>query len=46
MATGFISVAYGEKDAPQQISDDIKKEVEDIQKQIIDGDIKVDTARK
>ena len=46
MATGFISDAYGEKDSPQQVSDEIKKEVEEIQKQIIAGDIKVDTARK
>ncbi|XVG95488.1 BMP family ABC transporter substrate-binding protein [Eubacteriales bacterium KG127] len=46
MATGFISVAYGQKDAPQQVSDEIKKEAEAIQKEIVEGKIKVDTARQ
>ncbi len=46
MATGFISVGYGEKDAAQQVSDELKKEVENIQKDIVDGKIKVDTARQ
>lgn len=45
MATGFIELGYGEKDAPQQISDDLKAEVQGVAQDIIDGKIVVDTVR-
>lgn len=46
MATGYISVAYGNEDSTQQISDALKKEVEDLSAKIIDGEIEVDTTRE
>ncbi len=45
MATGFVGIGYGEADAVQQISDELKKEVEDLAKKIISGEIKVETTR-
>ncbi len=46
MATGYVSIAYGNDDSKQQVSDDIKKEVEDIAGKIIAGDIVVSTTRQ
>lgn len=45
MSTGFIDISYGEKGTTQQVSDDIKKEVEQLKQDIIDGKVKVPTAK-
>ena len=45
MATGYVGLAYGEEGSQQQISDEIKAEVEELAKKIIAGEIKVDTTR-
>ena len=45
MATGYVGVAYGEEGAVQQVSDEIKAEVEDLVKKIVAGEIVVDTTR-
>jgi basic membrane protein A len=45
MATGYVGLAYGEEGAVQQVSDEIKAEVEELAKKIIAGEIKVDTTR-
>ncbi len=44
MATGFIDVSYGEEGSPQQVSDELKAEVEALKAQIISGEIVVPTA--
>lgn len=46
MATGYVSIAYGNEDSEQQISDAIKSEVEEIAGKIVSGDIVVDTTRQ
>ena len=46
MATGYVSIAYGNEDSEQQISDAIKAEVEEIAGKIVSGDIVVDTTRQ
>ena len=45
MATGYIGLAYGEEGAVQQVSDQIKAEVEALAQKIIAGEIIVDTTR-
>ena len=45
MATGYVGIGYGEEGAPQQVSDDVKLEVEGLAKKIVDGEIKVETTR-
>ena len=45
MATGYVGLAYGEDGAEQQISNDIKAEVEELAKKIVAGEIVVDTTR-
>ena len=44
MSTGLIDVGYGEDTMTQQISDELKAEVEEIKAAIIAGEIKVPTA--
>lgn len=44
MATGYIDVAYGADDMPQQVSDELKAEVEALKQKIISGEIIVPTA--
>ena len=44
MATGYIDVAYGTEDMPQQVSDELKAEVEVLKQKIINGEITVPTA--
>jgi basic membrane protein A len=44
MASGYIGLAYGTDDMPQQVSDELKAELEVIRQQIIDGSIVVPTA--
>lgn len=46
MATGYVSISYGNDKSTQQVSDAIKAEVEDIAAKIVAGDIQVDTTRK
>ncbi|HIT34072.1 MAG TPA: BMP family ABC transporter substrate-binding protein [Candidatus Faecousia intestinigallinarum] len=45
MASGLVSVGYGQEDAVQQVSDEIKAEVADLAAQIIAGEIEVPTTR-
>ena len=45
MATGYVGLAYGEEGAQQQVSDEIKAEVEELAKKIVAGEIVVDTTR-
>ena len=45
MATGYVGLAYGEEGAVQQISDELKAEVEELAKKIVAGEIEVDTTR-
>ena len=45
MATGYVGLAYGEEGAVQQVSDEIKAEVEELAKKIVAGEIVVDTTR-
>jgi basic membrane protein A len=45
MATGYVGLAYGEEGAVQQVSDELKAEVEELVKKIVSGEIVVDTTR-
>ncbi len=45
MATGYVGLGYGEDGSTQQISDELKAEVEVLKEKIISGEIKVDTTR-
>ena len=45
MATGYVGLSYGEEGSVQQISDDVKAEVEELAKKIVAGEIVVDTTR-
>ena len=45
MASGYVGLAYGEAGSVQQVDADLKLEVEDLAKKIIEGEIKVDTTR-
>ena len=42
MTTGFVGIAYGDQSMTQQVGDDLKVEVDNLAKKIIDGEIKVD----
>ena len=44
MATGLIDVGYGDDTMTQQVSDELKAEVEEIKAQIINGELEVPTA--
>ena len=44
MATGYIDVVYGTEDMVQQVSDELKAEVEELKTKIISGEIEVPTA--
>ena len=44
MSTGLIDVGYGDDTMVQQVSDELKAEVEEIKAQIINGEIEVPTA--
>lgn len=41
MATGYIGVAYGTEDMPQQVSDELKAEVDELAQKIVSGEIVV-----
>lgn len=45
LSTGLIGLSYGDDSMPQQVSDKLKAEVEQLAQQIIDGSIIVDTTR-
>ena len=45
MVTGDVGIGYGEEGSTQQVSDEIKQEVEGLAKMIVDGEIKVETTR-
>lgn len=45
MSTGYVGIGYGEEGSVQQISDELKAEVDELAGQIISGDIVVDTTR-
>ena len=44
MSTGLVDVGYGDDTMTQQVSDELKAEVESIKQQIISGEIEVPTA--
>lgn len=44
MSTGLVDVAYGDDTMTQQVSDELKAEVEQIKQSIINGEIEVPTA--
>jgi len=46
MATGHISIAYGDENSTQQVSDTIKAEVDDMAQKIVSGEIEVETTRE
>ncbi len=45
MASGYVDVGYGEEGSAQQVSDELKAEVEALKQKIISGEIEVDTTR-
>jgi len=45
MATGYISIAYGDENSTQQIADGLKAEVDALAAQIVGGEIEVETTR-
>ncbi len=45
MASGLVGIGYGEEGSQQQVSDELKSEVDGLAKKIIDGEIVVDTTR-
>ncbi len=44
MASGYIDVVYGDETMPQQVSDELKAEVEALKEKIVSGEIQVPTA--
>lgn len=46
MATGYISIVYGDENSKQQVSDTLKAEIQEISGKIVSGDIVVETTRK
>lgn len=45
MTAGYIGLAYGDENSTQQVSDEIKAEVEELTGKIVSGEIVVDTTR-
>ena len=45
LSTGLVGIGYGDDSMPQQVSDDLKAEVDELAQKIIDGEIVVDTTR-
>lgn len=46
MSSGYISIAYGDENSVQQVSEELKAEVEQISSAIVSGEIEVETARQ
>ena len=44
LSSGMVDIGYGDDSMPQQISDEIKAEIEDVRAQILSGAIEVPTA--
>ncbi len=45
MTSGFVGIGYGDQSMTQQVSDELKAEVDALAKKIIDGDIVVESTR-
>lgn len=45
MSNGYVGIGYGEEGSKQQISDELKAEIEAVAAKIMSGEIKVDTTR-
>ena len=45
MENGYVAIAYGDSRSPQQISDELKAEVQELTRQIMSGDLKVKSAK-
>ena len=45
MSNGYVGIGYGEEGSTQQVPDDVKAQVEQLQAKIVSGEIKVDTTR-
>ncbi len=45
MSNGYVGIGYGEEGSTQQIPDEVKAAVKDLQAKIVSGEIKVDTTR-
>lgn len=45
MSTGLVGIGYGDDTMPQQVSDELKAEVEELAAKIIDGEIVVESTR-
>ena len=45
MSNGYVGIGYGEDGAPQQVTDEVKAQVEELAQKIVSGEIKVDTTR-
>lgn len=46
MATGYISIAYGDENSTQQVGDALKAEVDALAAKIVSGEIEVETTRE
>lgn len=46
MASGYVSLAYGDENSVQQVSEELKAEAEEIAADIISGEIKVEAVRE
>ena len=46
MTTGFVSIGYGDEGSTQQVSDELKAEVDALAQKIISGEIVVDSTRQ
>lgn len=45
MSTGYVGIGYGEAGSTQQVSDEVKTEVDALAAKIVSGEIKVNTTR-
>ena len=45
MASGFVGIGYGDEGSTQQVSDELKAEVEDLAQKIVSKEIVVNTTR-
>ena len=46
LSAGYVGVGYGDDTMTQQVPDEVKKQVEDLAKKIVSGEITVDSTRK
>lgn len=45
MADGLVDIGYGDESMTQQVSDELKAEVEELKEKIISGEIVVESTR-